>query len=77
MPHYKVVLEIELEAETPLEAAKTLVEWLKDGSNHIYMVQDDDTHELFSVDLDEDDEDAVLPTKLNDYQPLIDTVIEF
>jgi len=76
MPHYKVVLEIELDAENPLEAANILTEWVKDGDDFIYMVQDDETKELFSVDLDEVDEDAVLPIKLNDYLPLIDTVIE-
>ena len=78
MPHYKIVLEIELDAENPREAANTLVEWIKDGGDFIYMVQNDETKELFSVDmdLDADDDSAVLPTALSDYQPLIDTVIE-
>jgi hypothetical protein len=68
--HYKVVLEIEVDAETPLEAAqKAQVMGLEDPQ-FIYVVQDDQTNELNSVDLSEADyKDSVLP--LDEYEPLI------
>ena len=69
MANYKIVWEIELEADNPLEAAKTAMEWIKDGSQQFY-VQDTDTMKLSSVDLAEDGEDAVLPA--NEYMPLIE-----
>jgi hypothetical protein len=68
---FKVSLEITLDAETPLEAAKTLLSWIKEGdTNFQYYVQAEDEKEIYSVDLDEEDEDAVLPVK--EYLPLID-----
>jgi hypothetical protein len=51
-------------AKNPLDAAKTACKWLlKDGdaANMIYDVIDEDTENKFTVDLSEDDEDAVLP----------------
>ena len=70
MKHYKVVLEIEVDAESPLKAAKKLEKWGKQSiMSFTYVVQDDQTDEIFTVDLDELDEDAVLPT--HDHQPLI------
>jgi hypothetical protein len=51
------------EGETPLEATKRFVEFLK-GCNLnelVYDLVDDETGEKFSVDLSERDEDAVLP----------------
>ena len=65
--HYKVVLELELNAESPLDAAKKAKEYA--GSlSLIYMVEDEDEI-VYSVDLDEDDENAV--TKKDNYIPLI------
>ena len=51
------------EGENPLEATKRFVEFLKDCNLNelIYDVEDDATGEKFTVDLSEDDEDAVLP----------------
>ncbi|MCJ7695352.1 MAG: hypothetical protein MUO40_07970 [Anaerolineaceae bacterium] len=70
MNHYKVVLEIEVNAESPLEAAKTLAGWCKtSGDGFIYIVQDDETDQIVSVDLSEEDGEAVLPG--HDYKPLI------
>lgn len=58
---YKVVWEIsELDAESPLQAAKTAQSWLRKDNWQFY-IQDVKTKEIFSVDLDEEDEDAVLP----------------
>ena len=70
---YKIVFEIELEetdAANPLEAAKIIASWLEDqASGYLYYVQNDETNEVFSVDLSEDDEDAVL--LIDKYVPLI------
>lgn len=58
---YKVVWEIsELDAKNPLQAAKTAQNWIKQEAQQYY-VQDQETNEIFSVDLQEEDEDAVLP----------------
>jgi hypothetical protein len=69
--HYKVVLEIEVDAETPLEAAqKAQVMGLEDPQ-FIYVVQDDETEEITTVDLSEADyKDSVLPHE--DYEPMIE-----
>lgn len=68
MKAYNVIMEIELDSDSPLEAAKTAETWLRDGGFQYY-VQDVDSRELFSVDLSESDDDAVLPIK--NYEPLI------
>ena len=72
MANYRVVLEIEVNADTPLGAAKTVAGWLRTDDGYQYYVQEDKEHgrgKIFSVDLMDDDEDAVLPA--NDYTPLI------
>ena len=49
-------------AENGLEAAKIVAGWLKNGAtDFIYDVTDEETEKKFTVDLSEDDEDAVLP----------------
>lgn len=68
MATFKIVWEIELEAKNPLEAAKEAQRWIS-GNDWQYYVQNDETKEIFSVDLAEEDEDAVLPT--TNYEPLI------
>ena len=74
MKHYKVVLEIEVDAESPLKAAKKLETWGKQSlMSFTYVVQDDQTDEIFTVDLDELDEDAVLPDPT--HQPMIGTTV--
>lgn len=51
------------EGENPLEATKRFVEFLKDCNLNelVYDVEDEATGEKFTVDLSENDEDAVLP----------------
>jgi hypothetical protein len=71
MPNFKVVIEIELDAETPLEAAKLAKEYM-DGYDFQSYIQNDETKEVFSVDLEEEDENAVLPVHV--YHPMIETV---
>ena len=68
MATFKIVWEIELEAKNPLEAAKEAQRWIS-GNDWQYYVQNDETLEIFSVDLAEEDEYAVLPT--TNYEPLI------
>jgi len=71
MKNYKVSLEIELNADNPYEAAKNLEDWCRTGDKFVYIVQDDQTGEIVSVDLTEEDENAVIPIPDSDYQPLI------
>jgi len=51
-------------SKNPLEAAKKACKWLLDNNDAktmVYDVMDEETGEKFTVDLSEDDEDAVLP----------------
>ena len=61
---YTISLRFDSQAsENPLEAAKKIAKMLnEDGaSDLIYDVEDENTGEKFTVDLSEEDEDAVLP----------------
>lgn len=54
----------DMTAENPLEAAKKACDWLlknNDANAMIYEVTDEQTNEKFTVDLSEDEENAVLP----------------
>jgi hypothetical protein len=67
---YKVSIEIQVEANSPLEAAKKVEEMLTENPlGWQYYVQEEDEKEIYSVDLDEEDEDAVLIAQ--SYHPLI------
>lgn len=49
-------------AKNPLEATKKILKWIEeDAANMIYDVKNESTSEKFTVDLSENDEDAVLP----------------
>ena len=68
-PTFKVSLVFEgVASENPLEAAKQIVEWLKDAEdgaeNMTFDVVNETTKEAFTVDLAEEDEDAVLPNDI-------------
>jgi hypothetical protein len=70
--NYKVVYEIEVEANSPLEAAKQVAQWLKEeDTSAMYYVQAEDNNKVVSIDLNEEDEDAVLPVHC--YHPLIES----
>ena len=69
MAIFNVALEIELEAETPLNAAKMMQSWLEDGTSWVYYVQNSETKEIFTVDLNEEDNNSVTPN--NHYQSVI------
>jgi hypothetical protein len=73
MANFKVVFEIEVDANNPLAAAKEAQKWLR-NDDWQYYVQNCKTHEVFSVDLQEEDEDAVLPVK--EYHPIIKELYE-
>jgi len=61
MANFKVVFEIEVDAETSLEAAKTVQDWLQDPSdNWQFYVMNEETKQVDSVDLDEHDSVAVI-----------------
>ena len=49
--------------ENPLEVAKTIAKWCNDANTFTYDVVNEETDEAFTVDLSEDDEDAVLSNK--------------
>ena len=68
MYSYKVsVVFTDQKFHTPLEAAKYTAEVLKEESNQvIYDVVDEETGEKFTVDLSEEDDDAVLPNTENE-----------
>ena len=69
MSMHKVVMEIEVEAPNPLEAALAVRDMMNDSSNEwqFYVQSDDDL--MYSVDLGEPSHDAVLPIMF--YNPLI------
>jgi len=69
MAKYKLSFEINEEGNSPLEVAKQVQKMIKEGGDYQWYVQDEDTGEVFSVDLEEEDEDAVLP--VNNYEPFI------
>jgi len=68
MATFNIAWEITLNAKNPLEAAKEAQRWLR-ANDWQYYVQNEKTQEIFSVDLGEEDSEAVIPT--SDYEPLI------
>lgn len=52
----------DIDAKNPLDATKKILKWIEDGGDKmIFDVEDEISKEKFTVDLSEDDEDAVLP----------------
>ena len=51
-----------VDAKNPLEAAKMIAKWLKDDADTmIYDIENELSNDKHTVDLSEDDDDAVLP----------------
>lgn len=75
MKTYKLAWEIQVEAENPLEAAKEGLAIMQDENSTAtaFYVQAEDEKEIVSVDLSEDDDDAVLPVHC--YHPLIESIL--
>lgn len=64
MANFRVKWEIDIEDETnPLEAAKKALELMRghDSTAVVFTMQDKNTKECFSVDLDEPEGEEVLP----------------
>ncbi len=53
----------DINAKNPLEAVNTIIEWLEDARTMCYDVTNELTGEKFTVDMAEDEENAVLPNK--------------
>lgn len=68
----RVVYEIEVDADSNIEAAKTVQDWLQNDpcQNWQFYVQDADTKEVVSIDLDEDESCMELPAP--NYTPMIE-----
>lgn len=61
---YKISLEFNVDGENPLDAVKEFANILTTAIYDLtYIVQNEETSELFTVDLAEEDVDAVLPLK--------------
>jgi len=67
----RVVFEIEVEAETNIEAAKEVQDWLADGTKYQFYVQDVEDNTIVSVDLAEDETCMEVPA--DNYTPIIKT----
>ena len=67
---YRVVFEIEIFSEDPVEAVKEVQNWLRDENNgFMFYVQDTETEEKFIVDLDANPPEL---STLENYTPLIE-----
>jgi len=72
MATFKVSFEIEVEAKTSVEAAKTVEDWLQNPNDHWqYYVQNADTNKIHSIDLDEDE--SCMVCDADNYSPIIET----
>lgn len=70
MADYRVVFEIEVQAETSVDAAKKVEDWLQNPNDHWqYYVQNVETSKIESIDLDEDE--SCMVCDANDYFPMI------
>lgn len=71
MKNFRVVLEIEVQEETPLEAAKLVQKYLQEPNSdwQFYVQEDENGSPIHSIDLEECNEDAVL--NADNYTPLI------
>ena len=55
----------DIDAKNPLEATKKILNWLSEADAMVYDVTNELTLEKFTVDLSEDDDNAVLPNNDN------------
>ena len=69
MSMHKVVMEIEVEATNPLEAALAVRDMMNDSSNEWQFYVQSEDGLMYSVDLSEEPKDAVLSIMF--YDPLI------
>jgi hypothetical protein len=71
MANFRIVWEIELDGSNPLAAAEQAQRWMR-TNDWCFYVQNAETKELFSVDLSEEPEDAVMPVSVKEYIPIIE-----
>jgi len=71
MKLYNVSWEINVEADSPLEAAKICEELMREKGWHFY-IQEENASPIFSVDLSAEDDEAVLEIKTEEYSPIIE-----
>ena len=70
MAKKRVVFEIEVDANSNIEGAKTVQEWLQNpNDNWQYYVQDIETLKIVTIDLEEDESCMELPA--DNYSPMI------
>jgi hypothetical protein len=70
MALFKVTHEINVEANSPLQAAKTVQEWMDAGDTKWqFYVQRENGKKVYSVDLNESNSVAVIP--VTKYEPMI------
>ena len=74
MAEQRVVLEIQVDADTPLEAAKIVQQMMDDGCEWQFYVQQEKTKTIHSVDLSFEEEEATeeVVTEVLNYKPLIE-----
>ena len=71
MATHKVTFEIEVDASSPIQAAKEVQDWLQNpNDNWQFYVQNDETKRIVSVDLDEDE--TCMVNEAIDYTPIIE-----
>ena len=62
MKKFNVLLELQIDAENQQDAVQGFIDFfMEDKNNLIYIVQDNDTKEICSVDMSEENDDKVLP----------------
>jgi len=67
MANFRVIFNIDVEVSNPLDAAKKAENLIKEKGEHFqYYVQNEKTSEVFSIDLTDSDEDAVLSIEIDD-----------
>jgi len=70
MGNYRVILEVEVDANTPMGAAINVQDRLQDpNADWQYYVQHSKSQRIYSVDLGQQEEDAV--QEIDNYIPLI------
>ena len=69
MANFRVTFEIEVEASCPLVAAMEVQRWMRKDDWQFY-VQNSEDKKIYSVDLAEDDDDAVI--QVDSFKPIIE-----
>lgn len=60
MKKFKLLMNVEINSDSALDAAKEYTRWIEQGYKPTYYAMDCTTNEICSVDLQEDDEESLL-----------------